>query len=1468
MSNVVGSVLITLDIQDRASAGYVRAANTVARQGRHLTAATVAHNKSMSDAFTRTAAAVSVLHGPLGGVASRIASIGTLARHSSIGMASLALAAGGAGFALTGFLKIADRMRLMENQMKTVTTGTANLRDMQQELLNVSQRSRASMDASVTIYARTARATEHLSLSQEKLLRITETVQKAFAIGGASTAEAQGAAIQLSQGIASDRFSGDEFRSVAENAPVLLREMANSLGVNIGKLREMAHAGQLTADVVTKSILDASKEIDRYFDMTEMTIGQSWAKLRNEVDMYVHEMDTAYGITRLVAAGMNAFAENIGSVTDNLLKAAAAMAAFAGGRAGASLLGRGGKDASGLRNTFQQLSTHGLFYGTRKAAKDEADAARGYMEQIKKDRAKAAAEIADIEGKSHQRLVDMRMAHERKLTSAREQAAIQNRNLNSLTERRVALTGSLATAQANVVQQLRLERQEALKAVQVAGAHVGGAARRYSLSGSKGDLRALEKEQRRLAVAQENYRKSTERLTIAQSGAFDDARIRKYGVEVRKIEKQIKSNAAAIVDAQRRFVAADAAYVAAQRQGGVYLQAANIERYKSLRLVADLENKQHDLNRAYTAAGVRLQQATRQMTLLGAAQMRLMSFGSGVWSLLGGGPGVAIMGAIAAFGMMSKSAYETSQRTKALNAEMRELGFLAEEAADAADKIGGAKVEGLKLGLREINDELELFLEGQGLVEKFFNFDKSNLGNIAQQVKDIGDNVFNWGATRNSAREVEKIIQKLQQGTIAANDANAALDAIAKRDVSADLLEEIANLRLAIDRNEALLKLRAKRRADAGSYGEGQALADDMKKAQAAIDDARKSLQALFSHRAQSGLIDSQAMAELNHLEWQLAAGLVTAEDFYAKVQEILNNHPGNRSALSAMADQVQSLVDRFKDATSEMRRFMSESQAMGGVGDPRNIPERYWRSTSRDQYEAASKEFRKASADAAKKGLRDLIGLYEGTDRGRGYNETLDYGRWTGGPVNLTQMTLREVRALQDKMRTPENRALYGNGKGSSAVGRYQIVSSTLDDLINSLGLSRDERFTPELQDRLADELIRRRGRNAEGLRNEWEGLRRAPDALIGAAYDKSSLDLGNLDPEVLKRLEGLKNLRLDALAGQMDEFNQKIVQQAQALGVSREEIEQYIRAVTTGDLQNVPKIFHEIALAMDEAANNELIRNLKDMQNERSVKFLSDVDQELVRIAQSAGMSGPALQAVIAALKDGDTSNLPDVLRRTREELQAMAEDERLINLADGMANAFGDFFRSMVSGSESFREALGNLLKRIGDLILELLVIQPLIESLKNSFRGAFGGGGGGGINYGALSSTGMYLFDGGGNISTGGDVTPYGPRTKRIGSGWIADSGLGPRNFPAILEEGETVLTKDMMDRTARTIQGLAATQGGGGGVHVDATATIDARGADPAAIARLEDALRRRDAELPGRIIAGVRKAQQSNVKLG
>jgi hypothetical protein len=171
-------------------------------------------------------------------------------------------------------------------------------------------------------------------------------------------------------------------------------------------------------------------------------------------------------------------------------------------------------------------------------------------------------------------------------------------------------------------------------------------------------------------------------------------------------------------------------------------------------------------------------------------------------------------------------------------------------------------------------------------------------------------------------------------------------------------------------------------------------------------------------------------------------------------------------------------------------------------------------------------------------------------------YNTTLDNGRWTGGPVKLTEMTVSEVRDLQNRMLSnPENRARYkdaaGNAVGSSAVGAPQIVGKTLQGLIDRGVVDPDAKFDENLQDKIITYLAKQRGPDVAALRQEWDGLKNVPAETIRAAYSTS---FGENAP-----------IRPGDRAGVVEGAKADAEQQAKALGLRDNEVPAFVDRVTS---------------------------------------------------------------------------------------------------------------------------------------------------------------------------------------------------------------------------------------------------------------------------------------------------------------
>lgn len=538
MAALVGSLVTSLTVDLSPYAAGMAKAEAVTRQASDRIRKSVEDTANRTTSSYRTAAqAIAAVQGPLGGIASRIAALGVALRAPNTAIGILATSIAGIGFGSVAFVRVADRARLLSNQLKTVTSNSAEFADVQNKIFQVSQNTRSSLASTTTIYARTARAVDHLGLSQEKLLRITETVQKAFAVGGATVAEAQGAAIQLSQGIASNRFSGEEFRSVAENAPVLLRGMADSLGVNIGKLREMAHAGELTAEVVTKAILDSSAKIDSAFAKTAPTVEQAWLRVGNAVLKYASEVDNSWGITRKMVGGVISLADNFDTLASSVSAVVAGLIALGAG----SVIGR---VVSSLSRIPQALTA---------AAKEQRDALAGKQADV-------ASQISKIRGQIGNTGAELEAQRQAKIAQAVGVRSKIEESLNGILSKRSEIEAKISAAKADHIKKLQDEVALAKKEVDSRAQAVSSVKQKAVSVSTLAESKALSKQIVDEAKAFETAREAAKKLKIehgellrAKQNALNSIRaVTADTPEVKKLTAEIVASQNAIAAAKAR----------------------------------------------------------------------------------------------------------------------------------------------------------------------------------------------------------------------------------------------------------------------------------------------------------------------------------------------------------------------------------------------------------------------------------------------------------------------------------------------------------------------------------------------------------------------------------------------------------------------------------------------------------------------------------------------------------------------------------------------------------------------------------------------------------------------------------------------------------------------------------------------------------------------------------------------------
>ncbi|MFN3297901.1 tape measure protein, partial [Caldimonas sp.] len=212
------------------------------------------------------------------------------------------------------FVQAADAVTQLQNQLKLATGSTQAATQAYQQLFDIAQRSRVSFTELGGTFASIARASESLGLSQQQLLRLTETIGNAITVGGQSAAASQAALVQLSQGLASGVLRGEELNSILEQAPRLARALADGLGVSTGALRKLGEEGKLTADAVIGALQSQAGVLASEVQNSVVTVGQAFTQVQNSATKLVGEIDRVSGSSTTLAGALQAASESLDGI--------------------------------------------------------------------------------------------------------------------------------------------------------------------------------------------------------------------------------------------------------------------------------------------------------------------------------------------------------------------------------------------------------------------------------------------------------------------------------------------------------------------------------------------------------------------------------------------------------------------------------------------------------------------------------------------------------------------------------------------------------------------------------------------------------------------------------------------------------------------------------------------------------------------------------------------------------------------------------------------------------------------------------------------------------------------------------------------------------------------------------------------------------------------------------------------------
>ncbi|QCN98917.1 hypothetical protein D3093_26905 (plasmid) [Azospirillum argentinense] len=374
---------------------------------------------------------------------------------AAMAVATRAAAAMGIALSVEQAIQYADAWKQVEGRLKLVTSGSAELKTVQAQLFDVAQRTRQSFDATADTFARFARSTKGLNVGNDDLLRVTETINQAVAVSGASSASAEAALFQLGQAMAAGALRGEELNSVLEQTPRLAEAIAAGMGVSTGELKGLAEQNKLTAEAVMKALLSQGAAVQREFQQLGPTVAQAFTTLENATKRYIGGIDQATGATRYLAAGITAIGENLPQVIDGLL----ALATVAAGLKAAMMFGPMVTDTIRLAEASATAAGQAAVLRAETAASAQAAAASAGQRA-----ANAAATLAEVSALKEQAVRQRDAATaQMELTRGIQEATGRSQPYQKALNERNEATRTLLSYQ-------RVERQLTAEAAAAAGA--------------------------------------------------------------------------------------------------------------------------------------------------------------------------------------------------------------------------------------------------------------------------------------------------------------------------------------------------------------------------------------------------------------------------------------------------------------------------------------------------------------------------------------------------------------------------------------------------------------------------------------------------------------------------------------------------------------------------------------------------------------------------------------------------------------------------------------------------------------------------------------------------------------------------------------------------------------------------------------------------------------------------------------
>lgn len=207
-----------------------------------------------------------------------------------------ALAGIGSALGIKKIVNISDEFSRSTARLGLMTGSMENVAGLQDQIYQSAQRTRTSYLDTMGAVSKLGLRAGSIFKNSNETIAFVELLNKQFKIAGASQQEISSATLQLTQALGSGVLRGEEFNAVFEAAPNVMQSVADYMDVPIGKLRDMASDGEITAGIVKNAMFAMADETEERFNQIPHTWADVWVTAVNKAIRVSQPLLDAIGV--------------------------------------------------------------------------------------------------------------------------------------------------------------------------------------------------------------------------------------------------------------------------------------------------------------------------------------------------------------------------------------------------------------------------------------------------------------------------------------------------------------------------------------------------------------------------------------------------------------------------------------------------------------------------------------------------------------------------------------------------------------------------------------------------------------------------------------------------------------------------------------------------------------------------------------------------------------------------------------------------------------------------------------------------------------------------------------------------------------------------------------------------------------------------------------------------------------------